>query len=306
MGGNVSILLCCADGELFLGEQLESIALQTDPDWRLVVSDDSRKDATGHILKAFGKKHDGKVEIREGPRRGFVANFLSLACDASICSDYFAYCDQDDIWESDKIARSLRCLSIVPRELPALYCSSTSLIDQMGNVIGQSRVNRKPPGFSNALVQNLASGNTMVFNMAARRLLVLAGPHAQVPFHDWWLYILVSGAGGRVFYDPYPTVRYRQHGNNLFGSHCGLKAKAHRLRLLFQSKLKSWSDLNLSALQDVASVLTEENRLVLEHFAGARDGPLIRRVIRLKASKVYRQTRLESAALIVAAVMNKI
>jgi glycosyltransferase involved in cell wall biosynthesis len=306
LGEKVSILLCCADGELFLGEQLESIALQTNSEWRLVASDDSRKNATDQILKAFSEKHDGKVEIRKGPRRGFVANFLSLACDQSIGSDYFAYCDQDDIWESDKIARALHCLAMVPRQLPALYCSRTRLIDDQGNVIGHSRVNRKPPGFSNALVQNLASGNTMVFNNAARKLLVLAGPDAEVPFHDWWLYILVSGAGGRIFYDAYPTVRYRQHDNNLFGSHSGLKARTRRLRLLFQSKLKNWSDRNLSALHEVASVLTEENRLVLEHFASAREGPLIRRVIQLKASKVYRQTRLESAALIVAAVMNKI
>jgi glycosyltransferase involved in cell wall biosynthesis len=306
MGETVSILLCSADGERFLAQQLESIALQTNSNWRLIASDDSRKILTGRILSSFRQEHAGKVEIRRGPRRGFVANFMSLACDETISSDYFAFCDQDDIWEPEKLARGCRCLRCFPSEVPALYCSSTSLIDERSRPLGSSRINRRPPGFTNALVQNLASGNTMIFNQAARRLLAIAGPRVKVPFHDWWLYLLVTGAGGHVIYDPDPTVRYRQHDNNLWGSHRGLKAKVQRVRLLFHDALKRWSDLNLAALEKMSFVLTEENRDLLAYYASTRKGGLLERLHGLKTAKIYRQTRLESAALLLAAAMNKV
>jgi hypothetical protein len=52
-----------------------------------------------------------------------------------------------------------------------------------------------PPSFRNALVQSIAGGNTMVFNVALKRLIENAGP-LDVPSHDWWVYILVTGSGG--------------------------------------------------------------------------------------------------------------
>jgi hypothetical protein len=40
----------------------------------------------------------------------------------------------------------------------------------------------------------------------------------QVASHDWWVYQLVKGAGGNVYYDPEPTILYRQHAGCLVGS----------------------------------------------------------------------------------------
>ncbi|EDK72391.1 glycosyl transferase, group 2 family protein [candidate division TM7 genomosp. GTL1] len=59
------------------------------------------------------------------------------------------------------------------------------------------------------MVQNVAGGNTMVFNNAARRLLIAAGSDVDVVAHDWWVYIVVSACGGRVHYDSRPSLRYR-------------------------------------------------------------------------------------------------
>jgi hypothetical protein len=123
--------------------------------------------------------------VRSGPQQGFVKNFLSLACDPSLSFDFYAYCDQDDVWEPDKLARAVERLSRAPPHIAAMYCSRTMLIDDEGKTLSYSRAYRRKPSFRNALVQSIASGNTIVFNDAARRLLMVCGSRAKVPSHDW-------------------------------------------------------------------------------------------------------------------------
>jgi hypothetical protein len=78
------------------------------------------------------------MQLRNGPRRGFVANFLSLVCDRSINADYYAYSDQDDIWEPEKLAHAIAWLEKVPGHIPAVFGSRTSLIDEKDRIYGLS------------------------------------------------------------------------------------------------------------------------------------------------------------------------
>src|SRR5262249_46946867 len=159
------ILLCTLNGERFLVEQLASLERQTFTNWRLVASDDGSNDHTKSILQAFKRSHEtGKVEIIDGPQRGAPANFLFLACRQNPVSDYYAFCDQDDVWEADKLARAIAILEQAPPGVPALYGSRTSLIDESGEKFGLSPLFPKTPTFRCALVQSIAGGNTMVFN----------------------------------------------------------------------------------------------------------------------------------------------
>src|SRR5579863_2377502 len=92
--GPVAILLCTYNGARFLPLQLKSYEAQDFADWRLYVSDDGSQDATPELLAEFQNKHGpSRVQIRRGPRRGFVANFLSLLCDPAIEADYYAPSD---------------------------------------------------------------------------------------------------------------------------------------------------------------------------------------------------------------------
>ena len=75
---SIAILMGCRDGARFLPEQLASIAAQSHCHWRLVASDDGSTDATRAILAAFrDAQAPGRVEIRDGPARGFAANYLA-------------------------------------------------------------------------------------------------------------------------------------------------------------------------------------------------------------------------------------
>ena len=127
------------NGARYLGAQLDTIAAQSHRDWRLVVSDDGSTDATREILAAFrAAVGPERAEIREGPRRGFAANFLGLAGDPTIRADFYAFADQDDLWRPDRLARGLARLRAVP-DRPALYGSRTVLIDEAGRETGRSR-----------------------------------------------------------------------------------------------------------------------------------------------------------------------
>src|SRR5262249_45043308 len=255
----VAILLGTKDGAAFLDDQLRSFADQSHRNWLLVVSDDGSRDATRAIIARFAATQPQPVAVRDGPGRGVTANFLSLAADPAIDADAFAFSDQDDVWHADKLSRALARLATAPEGVPALYCGRTELMTEDGRCYGLSPLFRRPPSFRNALVQSLGGGNTMVFNRAAKRLIEAAGAPTVV-LHDWWLYQLVSAAGGAVFYDSRPMLKYRQHADNLIGSNLGGRARLLRIRLMLGGRFRDWNDTNLAALRRLpADLITPDN-----------------------------------------------
>ncbi len=274
----IAILLCTHNGARFLPQQLVSYEAQDFADWRLFVSDDGSRDATPSLLEAFQKKHGAeRVHIRRGPCRGFAANFLSLICDRSITGSCYALSDQDDIWAADKLSRAAAALSAAAADEPAVYCSRTRLIDEAGAAIRLSLLYKKPPHFRNALTQSLASGNTLVLNEAARQLLMRAGPDVNVAAHDWWIYLAISAAGGRMLYDSAPTVAYRMHAGNVIGSNRAAGARMRRAGMLWQGQYKTWTDMHVRALERLEDAMTDENRRTFEQFRRARQRSMLPR-----------------------------
>lgn len=305
--GPVAILLCTYNGARFLPLQLKSYEAQDFADWRLYASDDGSQDATLGLLADFQKKHGAaRVQIRQGPRLGFVANFLSLICDPAIAADYYALSDQDDVWDAHKLSRARDWLAAVPEDRPVYYCSRTRLIDEHGVEIGLSTYYRKRPHFRNALAQSLAGGNTMVLNERMRRLLMRAGPDVKVASHDWWVYLLATAVGGTILYDSVPTVSYRMHGRNVIGSNESAFAKVLRARLLWQGRYKRWAEMNVAALERVENLMAEENRKTFDLFRRARKQSLIPRVCGLMRCGIYRQSWLGNLGLLAAAVTGRI
>lgn len=301
----VAILLCTYNGADHLQEQLLSIEAQGYPDLRLVASDDGSGDSTLDQLKRFAAVSPVPTRLIRGPGRGHTANFLSLVCDASIEASYFAYADQDDCWDADKIGRAVARLAAVPAETPALYCGRTRAISESGEPLGLSPLFRREPSFRNALVQNIAGGNTMVFNLAARRLLAAAGI-VDVVCHDWWTYLLVSGAGGTVIYDSEPSLSYRQHDRNEIGANLGAASRARRYARAFFGANRDWNDRNLLALQGARHLLAPGNSEVLDAFSRSREGGLFARFRGLRQTGLYAQTPAGNFGLYTATLLKKI
>jgi len=303
---SVTVLLCTHQGERFLSDQLKSIFKQDCSEIALLASDDGSDDDTRKILERYqywlGKD---RISIQSGPQDGFVANFHSLICHPDIETDYFAYADQDDVWEPDKLSRAIAALEQVAAGVPALYCTRTALIDEKGHKIGLSPLFEKPPSFANALVQNVGGGNTMVMNKAARDLLCVCDDGVVVS-HDWWAYMLTTAVGGVAIYDPYPSVRYRQHDNNMVGSNNDWHSRLLRLRMLLQGRFREWSSINTRALQQARHLMTPENQVIFDAFCTARNRWLIPRIWGVMRSGVYRQTLLGNLGLIAAVVLKKL
>ena len=286
----VTILLCTFNGARFLAEQLRSFSTQTYRNWRLVVSDDGSTDSTLQLLQDYKGKSPNEVTITIRPQRlGAIHHFMRVLTERETDTDYFACADQDDVWFPDKLERAMAWLASKPTELPAVYFSRTQYVDEAGNVIGLSPLFCKRPSFRNALVQSIGGGNTMVLNRAAHKLLRNAGP-VRVASHDWWTYLLISAAGGAVLYDPVPSLAYRQHGNNQIGANQGFSARVKRLKMVGAGQFKTWLDWHTAALGGNRSLLTPENRELLDRFMAMRSGRLERRVAAWFAVRPYRQT----------------
>lgn len=303
----VVIMLCIFQGKKYLKQQIESIADQSHKNWRLYVSEDGNCQDSRDLIKEFGSRYEqGRIIFLSGPNIGFAANFLSLVQRVDHSADYYAFSDQDDVWEREKISVALKQLQSVAKDTPALYCSRTLLVDQNNNPIGLSPIFSKRPSFANALVQSIGGANTMVFNKASRDLLILTKDMSAVVSHDWLTYLMVAGCGGDIFYDRIPQIRYRQHENNLVGSNGSLKGKLHRIKMLLRGDFAKWNELNLKVLDSVKSVLSPESQYVLEIFNIARTSNLLKRIYLFKKSGIHRQTFLGNLGLVFAIIFKKI
>ena len=299
--------MCCYNGERYLSDQIQSFKDQTYRNLDLWVSDDGSHDKTFLTIRhSLSTWQDCIHTIRTGPSKGFAANFISLITHQGINSDYYAYSDQDDIWEADKIQNGVSLLEKIPSDIPALYCSRTRLVNVDNHDIGLSPLFTKQTSFANALMQNVGGGNTMILNRAGRDLLADLSKDIRMVSHDWWAYLIITGCGGRVIYDPYPSVRYRQHESNLVGMNSSWSARIKRIHMLWQGRFRDWNDIHIESLQAIRSRLTPDNQKILDQFSEARNQGLVFRLIGLKQSGIYRQTVLGNLGLIAAAIFKKI
>lgn len=302
----VAIMLCTMNGERFIEEQLRSIAGQTCTDFVVYASDDGSTDRTVELLE---QARDGCLKDRlrflQGPGTGFQNNFLSIFSLDAAPADFVAFCDQDDVWKPEKLERAVARLARVAPDCPAIYGGRTILIDADGREIGLSANFSRKPAFANALLQSLFGGNTLVMNEAAWRLAkrMLVAP---VVSHDWWMYQIVTGVGGRVLYDEHPTVCYRQHGGNLVGERRSPRALFARLRALMGGRYRRWNETNTRALLPVSDQLTQESRTALEAFCRAREARVFARLHLFWKSHLHRQSMAEGLVLWFAVVLKKI
>lgn len=293
----VHILMCTLNGAAYLPAQLQSFLDQAHEDWALWVSDDGSQDATRAVLDRFALAHPGReIRIGTGPGHGAAANFLTLLADPALPPGAtVAFADQDDVWLPHKLAHALRGLEqiVTTPGQPAVYASRTLLTDARLQPRGLSPYHRRPPGFGNALVQNVLGGNSIVLNPAAVDLLRRTVPQALkrqgVPFHDWWVYLVLTGAGGAVLNDLRPGLLYRQHGTNVLGTNGGLRAGLARLGQIGGGTYAGWIGRNIAALQAVADVLTPDHRTLLAQFATLREARQLSGAA-LRALGIYRQT----------------
>lgn len=305
---SLTVLMATFNGKKFIAEQLSSIREQTNEFIEIFVSDDSNDLQTIEAIEHWSQTaRDTSLNIKSGPRNGFAQNFRKLILTSEPSAQFISFSDQDDKWFVDKSERSINWLSQQPDYVPALYCGRTHITKKDGTSTGRlSPLFERTPAFENALVQSIAGGNTMTMNRSAFELLKRSLKHAAPISHDWWAYIIVSGAGGRVFYDPNPLTFYRQHCANLVGENRSSLAKLRRLSLIANGTWRSWQDTHLSLLAANRHELSEHAQTTLAEFEGVRASSPCKRLTSIKRSGVWRQTRNGTMSLFAASAMNKL
>jgi hypothetical protein len=145
----------------------------------------------------------------------------------------------------------------------------------------------------------------MVFNKASKLVIETIGV-VPTPSHDWWLYQLISGVGGTVYFDPTPLVLYRQHENSIVGENKSFFNRFKRLFILFDGRFKVWIDANIKCLQMTENTLTYRAGESLNILLNIRQLSLPRKIINLKYFRFYRQSSLQNLILKIAFIMNKV
>ncbi|MCD7826477.1 MAG: glycosyltransferase family 2 protein [Clostridiaceae bacterium] len=241
----IHILMATCNGERYLAEQLDSIGRQTVSNWKLHICDDASNDRTMEMIGAFAEKYAGQVEVTQNSANlGAKQNFAKLVREVREPGDY-AFCDQDDIWEPDKLERLQRRIREEEKERkePLLLFSDARLIDQDGNVLADSFWGASGlymPGekvFESLLLCNFAQGAAMLWNESLHRLLTDIPEQAQM--HDWWT-ALVAAGHGRIVGLPEKLCCYRQHTSNVLG---GFNRKRWHQSFMDKLRISNWKNL---------------------------------------------------------------
>ena len=201
-----AILISTYNGEKYLKEQIDSLLNQTYKNIDIYIRDDASKDNTIKIIEDYMKNNDN-IKLIRGENLGFVKSFFELLKSVEE-ADYYAYCDQDDIWMEDKIQRAEEYLSKLDENKPNLYFSNSDYYDGEMNFVAHGNP-KKVYNFRNSLVECVSQGMTMCINKKTRDYIVENIPQNCV-FHDWWTYMICAGMGN-IVYDEKPLVKYRRH-----------------------------------------------------------------------------------------------
>lgn len=302
---HVTILMATYNGSAHLDEQLESFCAQTHSNWSLLVSDDGSSDNTCPIIRGFAQRHpERRVTLLRGPGKGAAANFLSLLRAAGR-TPWIAFSDQDDFWFADKLERAVSALKKFSG--PGIYGGRTIIANRNLKPLRKSLMFQRPPSFGNALVQNIAGGNTMVVNRAALDILQPASRYAdQIISHDWWCYQLVIGSSGRMIYDTEPCLLYRQHGANQIGANDSAVAALSRIKRLFQGHFANWTDGHIAALNKSRRWMSPAALKQLTLYSCLRKRGPIARILLLRRLGIFRQSRRGTLALWLAAGLGRL
>ena len=269
---SIAILMATYNGEQYIAEQLDSIVNQTEQSFVLFVSDDGSTDATLDIVRRFQDQlGPDRIIIRDGPKQGYGRNFFSMLTEHSITADYFTFCDQDDIWEPDRLSRAVSKIKLLPTNQSALHICSAILIDHNGNFIGKGKRLPQRADLRSLLLQPAAGGNTMVFNRALANTVKQLGTNHEADNHDWLLCLINASIGGQFLFEPAPLIRYRQHLNNAMGPSFKIATKLKRLRMLMDGTFSGWLDNNLVSLRPYRTKMSSETLRDFDDFHRMRD-----------------------------------
>ena len=291
----VLVMLSTYNGERYIKEQLDSLYRQKDVNIHILVRDDGSTDGTVSILEKYMSAY-GKMTIHAEENIGCKRSFYKLIQMASTMEtsfDYYAFCDQDDIWDEDKLISAVKILDQSNNEY-RLYYSAARCVDNNMNPVEVLPINTGN-SLAAIIIASHSLGCTQVFNKALLLkanlindiILPSISGNDYIPQHDTWTLVTAKSLGGYIFYDPESHISYRQHPSNVVGG--GSKSMLSILKLRLKRHLSHpnmRSHLALYALKVYGGYLSEDANKTLDQLAEYKT--TLKRRIKLMMSKEMR------------------
>lgn len=285
----VHILLSTYNGEKYIIDQLDSIFHQTFQEIRLYIRDDGSTDSTIEEIEQYlAKRPEYAAKTVWLPNEnhenlGYMQSFWKLL-DAASGADYYAFCDQDDVWLPQKVERGVlalekeknaECVNHLSTDLPLLYFSNFYQCNEDLSIKKEGMIYQRDIKFENVLFYTPAFGFSILINESLRKLSLGDFDHAGLP-HDGWVQ-KTAAAFGKIIYDPACTAYYRRHESAVTASNA---SKMSLIKNWFRNEI--WGE----AMKEVHSVLEmffliygsemqEEDRKLLAIYATRKSNVIL-------------------------------
>lgn len=232
----IVILLYTKNGVDYLGEQLQSLLKQDmseKAEIKIFVRDDGSTDMTKDILDRYQREE--KLTFFEGEAIGKTKSFWELLEKAEE-ADYYAFCEQDDVWFPEKLSRAIKYLetkSIIEGDdvdvavSPLLYMSDYTVTNAKLKPVKFNRnKTTKYADFEHSLLYSTMPGSTYVFNASARELMLRYDVNRYFDGNYDDLARNIIYIVGQVIRDRVPTMYLRKNPadpfyDNYFGGFFG-------------------------------------------------------------------------------------
>ncbi|MEN2998285.1 MAG: glycosyltransferase family 2 protein [Brevinematia bacterium] len=220
----VDILLATYNGARYIREQIDSIINQTYQNIRLLIHDDCSTDGTSEILREYQKRYPERISfIDDGiATGGAVKNFEHLLKYSS--AEYIMFSDQDDVWFPNKVELTLGEMFTLEnrfgKDKPLMVYTDAVVTNEKLEILCKSffeYTGISPTNISvgRVLGTSLGLGCSMMINSATRSMSLPFSERALM--HDAWISLVVYTFGHFSFLKK-PTLYYRQHSSNTFGT----------------------------------------------------------------------------------------
>lgn len=270
----VTVILSTYNGEKYITEQLDSLLLQSYPNINICIRDDGSTDRTVDLINKYISQHPERqiTWLNNSPTHnlGYQKSFWILLQNCPI-ADYYAFCDQDDVWSPEKVESGVRALEKYENDKPLLYTSSFDYYTSDLHFMGHAQKISYPIYLKDILFYTPAFGFTIMINNTLRTTaLSTALKYDNIPHDNWCLKVAL--AFGNVIYNPIPLAKYRRHNSTVTLS---TPAKLRTLLYWFRYQIlgNSFQDYYMYTtcfIQEYNSLLTTDDRKLLLLFSKSK------------------------------------
>ena len=257
----VSVLMATYNGEKWLEPQLKSILEQKNSQIELFIQDDNSNDKTQEVIKKFKKKNKINFLINKKNQRSASLNFLNLIMNTNSNSDFYAFSDQDDIWDKNKLNRAIKKLTENNCEA---YSSNISIIKNKKKILMKKSSNQKKYDY----IFEGVPGCTIViskksFLKVKKKLMELSyNELKKISMHDTFIYFYLRSSDTPWYIDKYSYINYRQHNNNVIGVNYGLGFSREKLKSLNKRIKLIRSGIYRNSILNLAKILNYHNSII--------------------------------------------